>query len=387
MEEIMNKELRELLDSINEKKEAARKLVADNKLDEAKALKNEISQLQDKFDVLKDLYEDEKYTFEDNLSNGKTKKLNGDEPENRKKDSTKDFANAARKLFMVNNQMSEGMPSAGGYTVPEDIETKINHYRQAKGALQNLVRVTPVKTNKGGRTFRKRAQQTGFTKVGEGAKISKKNTPQYERLVYEIDKYAGFFPITNELLSDSDQNIVEDLTKWIGDESRVTRNKLIYDALKTKTNRIQITNEGTIKNIINVKLDPTFKSSAIVLTNQDGFDWLDQLKDANGRGLLEESLSSSTGYKVKSLEIHVYSNQDLPSEGGKAPFIVGDLKEAVEFFDRQRTTIKGSDVAMDAFEEDLTLFRAIEREDVKVRDEGAFVFGEITIEATVEATE
>lgn len=42
---------------------------------------------------------------------------------------------------------------------------------------------------------------------------------------------------------------------------------------------------------------------------------------------------------------------------------------------------------MDAFEEDLTLFRAIEREDVKVRDEGAFVFGEITIEATVEATE
>lgn len=383
----MNKELRELLDSINEKKEAARKLVADNKLDEAKALKNEISQLQDKFDVLKDLYEDEKYTFEDNLSNGKTKKLNGDEPENRKKDSTKDFANAARKLFMVNNQMSEGMPSAGGYTVPEDIETKINHYRQAKGALQNLVRVTPVKTNKGGRTFRKRAQQTGFTKVGEGAKISKKNTPQYERLVYEIDKYAGFFPITNELLSDSDQNIVEDLTKWIGDESRVTRNKLIYDALKTKTNRIQITNEGTIKNIINVKLDPTFKSSAIVLTNQDGFDWLDQLKDANGRGLLEESLSSSTGYKVKSLEIHVYSNQDLPSEGGKAPFIVGDLKEAVEFFDRQHTTIKGSDVAMDAFEEDLTLFRAIEREDVKVRDEGAFVFGEITIEATVEATE
>ncbi len=305
----MNKELRELLDSINEKKEAARKLVADNKLDEAKALKNEISQLQDKFDVLKDLYEDEKYTFEDNLSNGKTKKLNGDEPENRKKDSTKDFANAARKLFMVNNQMSEGMPSAGGYTVPEDIETKINHYRQAKGALQNLVRVTPVKTNKGGRTFRKRAQQTGFTKVGEGAKISKKNTPQYERLVYEIDKYAGFFPITNELLSDSDQNIVEDLTKWIGDESRVTRNKLIYDALKTKTNRIQITNEGTIKNIINVKLDPTFKSSAIVLTNQDGFDWLDQLKDANGRGLLEESLSSSTGYKVKSLEIHVYSNR------------------------------------------------------------------------------
>ncbi len=378
MEGNMNKELRELLASINEKKETARKLVAENKLDEARTLKNEIEQMQDKFDLMKDLYEDKKQNFEDNLEKGNAKKMKHDDTN--KQNSTKDFANAARRLFKMTNQMSEGVATSGGYTVPEDVQTKIEHLREAKGSLQDLVTTVPVKTNKGSRTYRKRKKQTGFTKVGEGGKIGKKDTPEFDRISYEIDKYAGFFPITNELLEDSDQNIVDELTQWIADESRVTRNSLIYDVLKTKTERVAITDEGVIKKIINVKLNPAFKKTACVLTNQDGFDWLDQLKDANGRGLLEESLSSSTGYKIKGLEIHTYSNEDLENVDGKAPFIVGDLKEAIRFFDRKKTTIKGSDVAMNAFEEDLTLFRVIEREDVVMRDEEAFVFGEITIE-------
>ena len=35
---------------------------------------------------------------------------------------------------------------------------------------------------------------------------------------------------------------------------------------------------------------------------------------------------------------------------------------------------------LNAFEQDLTLFRAIEREDVQMKDEEAIVYGEITLE-------
>lgn len=68
--------------------------------------------------------------------------------------------------------------------------------------------------------------------------------------------------------------------------------------------------------------------------------------------------------------------------------IIGDLKEAVKFFDRKHLTIVSSNIAqageLNAFEEDLTLFRAIEREDCKVKDAAAIVNGTITIEdATV----
>ena len=51
----MNKELLELLDSINDKKAEVKKLVEENKLDEAKKAKDELKEMQEKFDLLKDL--------------------------------------------------------------------------------------------------------------------------------------------------------------------------------------------------------------------------------------------------------------------------------------------------------------------------------------------
>ena len=382
----MNQELRDLLDQINNKKQEAIQLVQNNELDKAKAMKNEIKDLQDKFDTLKDLYDNDLSHFQDNLKDGKAKNISlKDDEKNGPNDSTKGFANAARRLFRVNNQMNEGTPADGGYLVPEDIETKINHLRTAKGALQNLVTVTPVKTKSGARTYKTRQNQTGFSEVSEGAAIGKKATPQFSRLTYDVKKYAGYFPVTNELLADSDQNITNELIQWIGDESRITRNKLILNVLDTKQKTaIDGTNDGldAIKKIINVTLDPAFRNSAILVTNQDGFNWLDTLKDGVGRYLLEESLASPTGYRFKGLDVYMYSNEDLPNDttaGTKAPIIIGDLKEAIQFFDRQKTTIKASDVAMNAFENDLTLFRAIEREDVKMRDAEAFVYGQVTL--------
>jgi hypothetical protein len=48
-------------------------------------------------------------------------------------------------------------------------------------------------------------------------------------------------------------------------------------------------------------------------------------------------------------------------------------------FDREKVEVMSSDVAMDAFETDATLWRAIEREEVKMRDDEAFIFGQVTL--------
>ena len=125
-------------------------------MDKAQAAKDELVKLQQQFDILKDLEDTEPL-----------------EPQNRvpltPKDRTKEFADAARSGFR--NSMNEGTPAEGGYTVPEVIQTRINERRTAKASLITLVDVENVTTNKGSRTFKKRAQQTGFTKVGEGGKI------------------------------------------------------------------------------------------------------------------------------------------------------------------------------------------------------------------------
>ena len=67
------------------------------------------------------------------------------------------------------------------------------------------------------------------------------------------------------------------------------------------------------------------------------------------------------------------------------PMIIGDLKEGVKLFDRRTLQLKMSDVAtvgsgldqLNAYEEDLTLIRARERLDVKVKDSAAFVNGRL----------
>lgn len=379
----MNKKLLELLDSINEKKTEVRNLVGEGKLEEAKAAKEELKNLQEQFDLLKDIDDGAREGMQQKLNNGTATPV-------QQKDPIKEFADAARNGFQ--NSMNEGTKADGGYTVPEDIETRINERRSAKASLIDLVDVEPVTTNKGSRTFKKRSQQTGFTKVGEGGKIGAKATPQFERLDYEIDKYAGYFPVTNELLEDSDANIANTLIAWIGDESRVTRNKLILDVVKTKT-VTALTGLDDIKKALNVTLGQAFKPTSRIVTNDDGLQYLDTLKDVNGRDLIQPNPTDSAKLQLRAgttiVPIEVLPNSDFPSDTAtkgkrKIPVIIGDMKEAVKFFDRKQLSIMTSNIAaigdLNAFEQDLTLFRAIEREDVQMKDEEAIVYGEIILE-------
>ena len=382
----MNKKLLELLDKINNKKVEVRSLVDQGKIEEAKAAKDELKKLQDEFDILKDIDD----TAVTNLENNTNKGVNL----NQKKDSVKEFADAARKGFR--NSMNEGTAADGGYTVPEDIQTRINERRTAKTSLIDLVDVENVTTNKGSRTFKKRTQQTGFTKIGEGGKLSAGSTPQFERMSYEIAKYAGYFPVTNELLEDSDANITDTLVTWIGDESRVTRNKIILGVIDQKA-KTTIKSLDDIKEALNVTLGQAFKQTSCIVTNDDGLQWLDTLKNDRGEYLLQPSPADPMKMMLcagaTTVPVKVIPNDDMPSDTTtkgttKIPVIIGDLKEGIKFFDRKRLTLITSNIAvageLNAFEEDLTLFRAIEREDCKTKDDAAFVNGVLTI---TEATE
>ena len=378
----MKKELRKLLDKINAKKTEVKNLVSENKIDEAKAAKEELINLQAKFDVLYDLEEEKEEEMKNKIEDGDAKEIT-----NKPNDQIKEFANAARQGFKFQNAMSTGVDADGGYVVPQDIQTKINEYKEAKKSLKDLVDVEKVTVQKGQRTFKKRAQQTGFTKVGEGGKIGAKATPQFERLSFEIEKYAGYFPVTNELLKDSDQSIVNTLVEWIGDESRVTANKLILAEINDGFEAVALNGLDDIKKALNVTLGQAFKPTAKIVTNDDGLQYLDTLKDEDGKYLLQPSPQDPMQLRLcagaTTIPVEVFPNTDMPTVENKIPFIIGDFKEAVKFFDRELTTIKQSDVAvigdLNAFEEDLTLFRAIEREDVVVKDDKALVNGYIDV--------
>lgn len=382
----MNKKMRELLAKIESKQALAKGYTeGENKdLEKAKEILDEIEKLKEEYDVEKRLFENEKESAKLNEEDVAEieKNIADKKEEKEKEDSISKFAKGIRNIA---KGMNEGTPTDGGYTVPEDISTMVEKRREAKASLIDLVSVETVSTNKGSRTFKKRSQQTGFTKVGEGGKIAAKSTPQFERIDYVISKYAGYLPVTNELLEDSDTNIVNIIVEWLGDESRVTRNKIILELIKKKEEK-KLNGLDDIKEALNVTLGSAFKYTSVIVTNDDGLQYLDTLKDNDGKYLLQPNPANPMQMRLSAgattVPVITVPNADLPTTTNKIPFIIGDLKEAIKFFDRKQLTINTSNVAaigeLNAFEEDLTLFRGIEREDCQFKDKEAFVNGYIT---------
>lgn len=375
-----NMNLQELLDAINAKKQEVKNLAEQGKIAEAKTAKEELVNLQEQYNILKDVVEGEQAGMSiDNFANALAVKIASGS------DAIHDFAEAARHGFYTNT-MTEGTKADGGYTVPEDIKTKVDQYKKAMFSLESLVDVETVKTNSGKRTFQKKAQVTGFKVVAESGKIQATETPQFELLSYDIKKYAGYMPVTNELLADSDANIINTLVKWLGEEDVATKNAQILAAIGTKT-ETDLKNLDGIKKAINVTLGSAFAGSVTILTNDDGLQYLDTLVDKNGRYLLTPSIQDPAkkvlAVGASTIPIVAVPNSVMATKTNKVPFVIGDLKEAVKIFDRAKLSIMTSNTAavgqLNAFEMDLTLFRGIERFDCKVKDSDAFVNGTITV--------
>lgn len=435
----MPKELLELLDKINAKKNEVKNLAQQGKLDEAEAAKKELVDMQRQFDLMKDLYDNERPAVSTAHApqQPNAPPANGLIPAEEHKDSTHEFAQAARQGFRTSNIMSEGSNPDGGYTVPEDIQTQIQHYKEANAQLRNLVSVENVRTNKGARTYQKKAQVSGFQKVQENGKVQEIAGPKFERVTYEIEDYAGYMPVTNDLLADSDANITSEITTWIGRNAVQTDNNEILAIIQSKA-ETALSNLKGIKKAINVTLGQAYRSAVRIVTNDDGLNWLDTLEDDNKRPLLNPNPTEPNAVQLRVgatvVPIEVIPNQSLASApvytltsdqslksktyytrsgsgttespyvytavaspdvadiatyyeltSYKIPFEIGDFKSAVKIFDRQQTNILASNVASvtgyNAFEQRGTLFRADVRADYKQIDADAWVNGYIEQDA------
>lgn len=378
----MSERLLNLLDMINAKKAEVKNLVEAGNLDEAEAAKNELKNMQREFDLLKDIEDAEFENTQQRVNIGEVTPITNTE------DSVAEFANAARHGFRVSNSLSSGMRESsdpdGGYIVPEDIQTRINSWKEAEFSLESLISVENVKRNKGQRTYEKRATMTGFEDIEEGGELQEMDTPQFERIKYDIQDRGGWLPLTNDLLSDTDQNITEIITKWIARKSNATSNQKVIGLINTKEVS-QIETMDEIKKAIIVTLGAAYRAGSKILTNDDGLFFFSTLKDNNGRDLLQPNpMNAMQMYlSVGPIKVPIIAvpnkviASDVKEKGKlKIPMVCGDFKEAFKKYDRQRTSIMSSNVAvagsLNAFTQNMTLVRAIERNDYKVLDNMAY---------------
>lgn len=389
----MSKEMRELLNKINAKKAEIKALVADGKIEDAASAKEELKDLQKSFDILADLDDDDTQNAQQQAQQGTAQTAAGEK--NGLVRQVKAFTNAIKAAWKktdispedkeILNAMSEGSDEDGGLTVPKDIKTKIKELRRSEDALETLVNVEHVTTNSGSRVIEREADQTPFDNVDEAAEFPDVSTPQFENVDYKIKKKGGILKVTQELLSDTAENIMNYLKKWIAKKAKATRNFMIIAKIKEicKGLEVIVTGLDNLKDIFNVMLDPAIALGAVVVTNQSGFNFLDKLKDEKGNYILQKDPTQAT----KKLLFGEYpviklSNKTLQNIDGKAPIICGDLKEAITIFDRETLTIDISNLAAGMWERDQTGIKVRERLDIQTVDADAVVMGLVTVSTT-----
>ena len=389
----MSKEMRELLNKINAKKAEIKALVADGKIEDAASAKEELKKLQASFDILADLEDDEAQQAQQQAAEGNAQTA-GNEKNGLAK-QIKAFTNAIKAAWKktevtpedreILNAMSEGSDEDGGLTVPKDIKTQIKELRRSEDALENLVNVERVTTKSGTRVIEREADQTPFDNVEEAAEFPEVSTPQFDSIDYKVKKKGGILKVTQELLSDTAENIMGYLKKWIAKKSKATRNFMIIAKIKEICAGLEVPVTGldSLKDIFNVMLDPAIALGSVVVTNQSGFNFLDKLKDEKGNYILQKDPTQAT----KRLLFGEYpvirlSNKTLQNVNGKAPIICGDLKEAITIFDRETLTIDISNLAAGMWEKDQTGIKVRERLDIQTVDADAVVMGLATVATT-----
>lgn len=381
----MSKQERALRQALAEKRTKIEALTDEGKLDEAKKLLAEAQQIKDQIQTYEDLRNMQvSYAQEEPQQDPEAKNPQQPTDDIAKTDAKNHvqlFASALRtgKVPQPLAAMKEGVDEDGGLIVPQDISTKINEKRRQFDTLANLVDVIPVSTNKGSRVLEKLADITPLVNLEELADIEELENPKCENIKYSIKDYAGILVLSNDLLADTQEALLQYLSNWLAKKSAVTRNTLILNQLGTLA-KTTVSKQDDIKDILNVKLDPAINATTKVVTNQSGFNVLDKLKDAFGRYLLQPNPTDPTKKLLFGKPVSVISDKYLPNGGTKTtpkyPLIIGDLKEAVKLFDRQQYSILTTNVGGKAFYRNSTDMRIIEREDVVLWDTDAVVYAE-----------
>ena len=303
------------------------------------------------------------------------------EPINKKpipvKENKKPDIEAIKNQFVSDfkNLVSSSTTGAGnaGLTIPEDIQLQIRTLTRSFVSLESLVNAENVATSSGSRVYEKLNDITPLKDLDdESATIGSNDDPELTVVKYLIHRYAGITTVTNTLLKDTVDNIIQWLINWAAKKDVVTRNAKIIEVMGKAPKKTNISKFDYVKDLENNTLDPAIEATSSFVTNQSGYNVLSKLKDANGRYLMQPDVTNPDKYLIDGKPVTRIADKWLPDVSGSHPLYFGDLKQGITLFDRQQMQIDTTNTGAGSFETDTTKLRFIDRFDVQLIDDGAF---------------
>ena len=359
-------ELKQQLDAL---KNSIRSLTEEGKVHDAHAKLQELEDLKAQLDVQLALEDEQQQAFSGAAVTTPAEAVNETVIFNKRllgkplSAAEKAYLNAAGTPGQV-----EAEDERGGYLVPVEQQTQIKELRRTLNQLKPHCNVISVGSRSGNMPIEVAASDklTNFEELNE---ITQSNVT-FGNVKWTVADYGDIIPVSNTLLADEKANLTSYLGRRFTRKAVRTENEKIMTILDTATVKAG-TDYKALKTALNKDLDPALAAGAIIITNQSGFDWLDQQEDGNQRPILQPMPSDPTRKVFGGHEIIVLSDAELAQSGTKYVFYVGNMSEFVAFFDREGVEMAVSTEA--GFTKNATLLRVIERFDVQKVDGDAMV--------------
>ncbi len=267
----------------------------------------------------------------------------------------------------------------GGFLVPEDIDHQIKELVRTLNPLEEFFSTENV-TGTSGWRVQDAAPTTGMAAIDEMGAVLEGEAPTFTKVPYTVSKYGMFLPVSKELASDEIANLFGYLSRWFARKETITKNTLLLAALGTLSTTLITAGEELkdIKSALNKALDPMISVNATIVTNQTGFDILDNLVDGTGRPLLDTDPKTGMPMMLKTRPIRVIADSVLANMSGKAPFYIGDFRQYATMFQRTALEIVSTDIGGSAFRSDSIEVRGIKRMGVSKFDTAAAVLRTMT---------
>lgn len=236
-------------------------------------------------------------------------------------------------------ELRDGLTTSGAQAViPEEVVTPVLELKNSKYNLAQYATVKTVSAGSGHYPIAKRNNTAVLATKEELADIADVDANMFEDVKFDVKTRAGKIALSNEIVDDSAVDIVAEVKGQLQKLVDNTDNQNIIQVLTSDTfQKKTAANTDDLKELFNVELDPALNKMWLV--NQSGFNYLDTLKDNEGRYLLQPDPTAASGFSLFGAPVVMISNTVLPDNKDKTfPMILGDISEAVAVFRRNQVT-------------------------------------------------
>lgn len=228
--------------------------------------------------------------------------------------------------------------SNGQVLIPQDI-LPAEHEQHQFPRLGNLVRQIAVKHTTG----KLPVFQPGSGKLAlhtELQSTANSTSPEITEILWNLKTYTGRYVFTRELMDDSDYNWEAELQARLIELRDNTEDNLIVTQLTSGVTAVKPTNlVDDLKLILDFKLKPYDSNAASIVLSQSAFAQLDQMKDSEGRPLVQPNVTLGTGNMILGKTVTVVDDTLFPNaKQGDVNIVVTPLQKAVIKFKANEIT-------------------------------------------------